>query len=206
MAGWRLLVAFSPILVASVLRGQQAQTNRPDLFTPALQVRWANELAPLHSPHGSPAFHEGRILHLVPKMIRSSGIIFSGQVTSVSRARTVPGEQASPTVITFHIQHAIRGAVAGQKLTIREWPGLWNRGECYRVGEHVFLFLYPPSRLGLTSPVAGTLGRLAMDSQERILMRPETASAFAPDLLFGEEDAVAYADFEQALLHISYEK
>jgi hypothetical protein len=204
--GLRLLVAFSSILVGSVLRGQQAQTNRPDPFPPTWEVRSASELAPLHSAPGFPTFHGRPVLHLVPRMIHTSGIIFSGQVTSVSRARAVPGEQASPTVITFHVQHAIRGAVAGQKLTIREWPGLWNRGERYRVGEHVFLFLYPPSRLGLTSPVAGTLGRLAMDSQERILIRPETAGAFAPDFLFGGKDAVAYTDFEQALLHIRYEK
>jgi hypothetical protein len=204
--GWRLLVAFSLILVVSALRGQEIQTNRPDLLAPTLEVRSTNELAPVQSPLGSRTFHGSPVLHLVPRMIHSSGIIFSGRVTSVSRARAVAGEMATPTVITFKVQHAIRGAVAGQKLTIREWPGLWNRGERYRVGERVFLFLYPPSRLGLTSPVAGPLGRLAMDPQERILMRPETASAFAPDLPFGGKDAVAYTDFEQALLHISYEK
>jgi hypothetical protein len=30
-------------------------------------------------------------------------------------------------------------------------------------GQHIFIFLYPPSRLGLTSPVGGRLGQVALD-------------------------------------------
>ncbi len=204
--GWRLLVAFSLILVVSALRGQNVQISRPDLYAPAGKVPSPSEPAPVRGPLGAPIPRGSPVLHVIPRMIESSGIIFSGSVISVSRAGTVPGEQATPTVITFQVQHAIRGTVAGQKLTIREWPGLWNRGERYRVGEHVLLFLYPPSRLGLTSPVAGPLGRLAMDSQERILMRPETVGVFSPDLGFEPKYAVPYADFEQALQRIGYEK
>lgn len=31
-------------------------------------------------------------------------------------------------------------------------------------GQHILIFLYPPSRLGLTSPVGGSLGQVALDS------------------------------------------
>jgi hypothetical protein len=201
--GWRLLVAFSLILVVSASRAQDAAMNRADELSSTLEVRRQNTLT---SPlvFKLPISRGGPILHLLPRMFQSSGIIFSGQVISVSHAAAESIELATPTVITFRVQHAIRGAIAGQNLTIREWPGLWNRGERYRVGERVLLFLYPPSRLGLTSPVKGALGRLAVDSQERILLRPEVTSAFAPDLVFGGKDAVPYADFQRDLRRIGY--
>jgi hypothetical protein len=41
----------------------------------------------------------------------------------------------------------------GQVLTVHEWAGLWSSGKRYCVGERVFLFLYPPGKLGLTSVV-----------------------------------------------------
>jgi len=203
--GWRLLVAFSLILVVSALRAQNVQPERSEVFLPQRETpSQINRPSAPVSAH-LPVARWKPPLHFVPKMIQASGIIFSGRVIAVSRAAAQPGEQPSATVITFRVQHAIRGAVAGQNLEIREWPGLWSRGERYRVGEHVFLFLYPPSRLGLTSPVSGPWGRLAMDSQERILLRPEALNAFAPDLMF-QTTAVPYSDFEQVLQRISNEK
>lgn len=201
--GWRLLVAFSLILVVTTSRGQNAAISRPGEFSSGLEIHPQSPLtAPVlfnpRIPRGGP------ILHVLPRMIHSAGIIFSGQVVSVTHAGAASGELATPTVITFRVQHAIQGAIAGQRLTIREWPGLWNLGERYRIGERVFLFLYPPSRLGLTSPVKGMLGRLAMDPQERILLRPEITNAFAPDLVFERKDSVPYADFERGLQRIGY--
>ena len=35
------------------------------------------------------------------------------------------------------------------------------------------LFLYPPSKLGLTSPVAGAFGRFAVDSKGQVSVQPE---------------------------------
>jgi len=53
--------------------------------------------------------------------------------------------------VTFHIESGLRGATAGRNLTINEWIGLWSSGQRYAVGERVLLFLYPKSKLGLTS-------------------------------------------------------
>ncbi|HEY1657562.1 MAG TPA: hypothetical protein VGG14_04405 [Candidatus Sulfotelmatobacter sp.] len=205
MAGsivWRLLVAFSLILAVAASRAQDAAISPNDL-SQGLEVRSRNALAPPVILN-LPTVRGGPVLHVLPRMIQSAGIIFSGQVVSVTHAEAASGELATPTVITFQVQHAIRGAMAGQKLTIREWAGLWNRGERYRIGERVFLFLYPPSRLGLTSPVKGQLGRLAMDPQERILLRPEITSEFAPDLVFERKDAIPYVDFRRGLQRIGY--
>ena len=98
------------------------------------------------------------------QMNRNSGLIFDGTVLAVGRV-TESGSDTVPTVqITFRVERAIRGTRNGQVLTVREWAGLWNSGERYRAGERLLLFLYNPSKLGLTSPVGGPLGRFAVDS------------------------------------------
>jgi hypothetical protein len=68
--------------------------------------------------------------------------------------------------ITFRVDDAFRGVKPGRSLTIREWVGLWLAGERYHAGERVVLFLYPLSKLGLTSPVGGRFGRFDVDEQE----------------------------------------
>lgn len=40
-------------------------------------------------------------------------------------------------------------------------------------GRKVLLFLYPPSKLGLTCPVGGASGRFAIDPGGRIIILPE---------------------------------
>jgi hypothetical protein len=96
-------------------------------------------------------------------LTRNSGYIFDGTVLSVERvAETEPGGVWA-VQITFRVEQAIRGVRNGQVLTVREWAGLWNSGARYRSGERLLLFLYPPSKLGLTSPVGGPLGRFAVD-------------------------------------------
>jgi len=98
----------------------------------------------------------------VNQLARSSGYIFSGTVLKIQR--TAAGENAIAfTQVSFRVDQAIQGVRSGEILTIREWSGLWDSGERYRLGERVFLFLYPASKLGLTSPVGCTLGRFAVD-------------------------------------------
>jgi hypothetical protein len=40
----------------------------------------------------------------------------------------------------------------------------------------VLLFLYPPSKLGLTSPVGGTSGRLQIDRKRRVDLKNASGS------------------------------
>jgi len=125
--------------------------------------------------------------------------MFVGHPASPNRA-----DPASST-ITFRVEHAIRGTVAGQSLTIHEWAGLWSSGERYRVGEHVLLFLYSPSRLGLTSPVAGAMGRFALDSQGQVMLNALHFANLAEDPLLGGKTAVPYIDFALAVRRASGE-
>jgi hypothetical protein len=144
----------------------------------------------------------------LPLMANAAGIIFSGQVISVGQVEGQPlssaGPNAAPTTITFQVEDGIRGIAAGQRLTIHEWAGLWTNGERYRVGERVFLFLHPLSRLGLTSPVFGSLGRFSMDPQRKIIiLSPQHTVALAGDLLPAGKNMVPYADFAEAVRRVS---
>jgi hypothetical protein len=139
-------------------------------------------------------------------MARSAGIIFSGQVTSIRSIPSSSALHAASTTVTFQVEHAIRGVSPGQNLTIHEWAGLWSRGERYRVGERVMIFLYSPSKLGFTSPVAGAMGRFAMDSQGKIVMGKQHLHAFAADPIMGGKTVVPYTDFVLAVRGSSREE
>jgi hypothetical protein len=104
-------------------------------------------------------------------LTRSSGYIFAGTVKSVERV-TPKGNGVAIVQVTFHVDQAMRGARTGQTLAIHEWAGLWESGERYRPGERVLLFLYPPSKLGLTSPVRGPTGRFRIGPDGRIVIDP----------------------------------
>jgi hypothetical protein len=97
------------------------------------------------------------------QIIHDSSLIFSGTVLSVEHLGTGPNSPQGITRISFRVQSAIRGVRSGQVIQIREWAGLWSVGERYRPGEIVMLFLYPNSKLGLTSPVGRTAGRFQVD-------------------------------------------
>lgn len=91
-----------------------------------------------------------------------AGLIFSGTVLSVERGTPARLNEIATVSIRFRVEQPVRGVVAGQTVSIREWGGLWIGSPRYRVGERLLLFFYPPSRLGLTSPVAD-MGRFAVD-------------------------------------------
>lgn len=147
-------------------------------------------------PGGAPTF---------PQFARTAGTIFAGTVTRIE-----PGPAASSSVatvaITFHVEHPLRGTVPGGSLTILEWLGLWSSGQRYAVGEHVLLFLYPPSKLGLTSAVGGALGQFHLDSAGGILPSGRQFAAFQADPLFSGQSAgrsrIAFNDFAQALRRV----
>jgi hypothetical protein len=149
------------------------------------------------APPGAPVF---------PQIVRAAGIIFSGYVTFVGPTGPTSAGNAASTAITFHVEHAFRGVYPGQDLSIHEWASLWNRGERYRVGERVFLFLYSPGRFGLTSPVSGPLGRFEMAPNDEVLISPQHMQILAPDPELGGRDVVPLADFTQAVQRFKSEE
>jgi hypothetical protein len=97
------------------------------------------------------------------RVLHDSGRIFSGTVLRVEHRNSDSSSALATTQIIFRVDKAIRNVHRGQTLEINEWAGLWQSGERYRPGERVLLFLYPPSRLGLTSPVGNRAGRFAVN-------------------------------------------
>jgi hypothetical protein len=133
------------------------------------------------------------------RLARSAGLIFAGRVTAVVRHPATASNGIETVAVTFQVQQAIRGTSSGSKLTIRQWQGAWSAGQSYRVGENVLLFLYPLSKLGLTSIVGGRLGRFALDPAGRILLSAEQRAAFPTDPLLGGRFLVTLDEMQQAV-------
>ncbi len=102
------------------------------------------------------------------QLAASAGYIFAGTVMTVERAPAVHPNEVETVRVTFRVEEGVRGVRARQTLTIREWAGLWTSGERYRPGQRVVLMLYAPSRVGLTSPVGGAMGRFALDGDGNV--------------------------------------
>jgi hypothetical protein len=227
-AGWRLLAAFLLILVATLLRGQDAGDRIPALTPNAGPWSYGGPGAPIlpeRGPFGRwpigtyplgpyrldpdpigrdpvgryPVGRDPGFPHPIvfPQIVQTAGIIFSGRVISIARHPSSKG--AVSTAVTFKVERAMRGTSAGQSLTIHEWAGLWSRGERYRVGERVLLFLYSPSKLGLTSPVGGAVGKFAVKSDGQVVMNPQHVQILEPDPILGGKTVVPYADFSLAV-------
>jgi len=203
-ASCRRLLAASLLILAAplLLSGQDSATDRS--FADQAFADRASARAPvvaLGAP-GSDVFHE----LFFRQLVRAAGIIFSGRVTSIGRSGSSSGLDPASTVVTFQVDHAIRGTSPGQNLTIREWAGLRFSGERYRVGERVLLFLYSPSSLGLTSPIAGAMGRFAMNAQGQVVMSAQHVAALATDPILGGKTVVPYAAFALAVRRSSGEE
>lgn len=104
-------------------------------------------------------------------ILNNSERIFAGTVLQVAHLNPYPASTLASTSIRFRVDEAIRGVRQGDIIEVREWAGLWQSGERYRPGERVLLFLYPPSKLGLTSPVGHRAGRFPLDKNGRVLLR-----------------------------------
>lgn len=199
----RCLLAISTLILApSLMRGQSG----PAKATPELAIPLTPESVP------APTSNLRRRLSIAPTgtgldlLSRSASTIFSGTVTEVARHPATSGQAVETVRITFHVDNAIRGATPGQSLTISQWIGLWSGSQRYRVGERVLLFLYPPSKLGLTSCVAGGIGRFTIDRWGRVLLSAQHLSAFRADPVVGGKSRVRFGDFASAVRRASGEE
>jgi hypothetical protein len=117
-----------------------------------------------------------------PDLLRSSGYIFAGTVKSVERVAPKHHDSVGVMQITFQVEKGIRGVQSTQMLVIQEWMGLWEAGERYRPGERALLFMYPPSKLGLTSLVGGPMGRFPIGQGDGILLDDARTGRLSPEI------------------------
>ncbi len=134
------------------------------------------------------------------RVSRQAAYIFSGTVLAVERLTPKGPNDIAAVQITFRVDQPIRGVTAKQTFSIREWAGLWDRNDRYRRGQHVLLFLYRPSKLGLTSPVGGGAGRYELDGTGRILGNPNSLEEMQALLrTSGKREAVNARDLVRAI-------
>ena len=112
------------------------------------------------------------------QLSRSAGMVFSGTVLSVERRPATRDRPLALILTRFRVDRAIAGVRRGQVLIVREWAGAWPLHRAMRGGQRLLIFLYPPSRLGLTSPVGGPLGQVVLDARGEIV---PTSAAEAGD-------------------------
>jgi len=198
-------LAISVLMLApAFLRGQAPRVDSPALTNPLrtdpppdLAQPPARDQLRLHIPILPPVTPPWTIGF--PGIARAAGTIFSGSVLTIARRPASPSQAVETVAITFRVENAIRGATPGENLTISQWIGLWSSGQRYRVGERVLLFLYPPSKLGLTSCVAGAMGRFTIDPRGRVLLSAQHLSAFRADPVLGGKSKVSFSDFASAV-------
>jgi hypothetical protein len=187
---------------ATGFRGQQVSAGQPSA---------GPNYAPFFPGHFPGSTPPGTLPITFPQIVRASGTIFAGTVTKIEPG-PARGGTAIPTVaVTFRVEHPLRGAIPGQSFTILEWLGLWTAGQRYVLGEQVLLFLYPPSKLGLTSAVAGPMGRFNLDAAGRILLSGQQSAVFRADLppagpSPGTQSSIGFNDFARALRRASGEE
>ncbi len=110
------------------------------------------------------------------QLSRAAGMVFAGTVLGAAQPATQ--NQVVPTIeVKFRVDRAIAGVHQGEVLTIREWAAAWSRQRELRPGQRVLLFLYPPSRLGLTSPVGGPLGQIELSGKGETVVPPAPVAA-----------------------------
>jgi hypothetical protein len=113
------------------------------------------------------------------QLSRAAGMVFAGTVLGAERPATK--NQAIPTIkVKFRVDRAIAGVHQGEVLTIREWAAAWSRQRALHPGQRVLLFLYPPSRLGLTSPVGGPLGQFALSGNGETVVSSAQVPVVSP--------------------------
>jgi hypothetical protein len=93
-----------------------------------------------------------------------AGLIFAGTVLSLQCVRPSRPNETESVEVRFRVDQPVRGASLGPIVRIREWGGLWVGRPPYLAGQRLMVFLYLPSRLGLTSLVTG-IGNFPVDRQ-----------------------------------------
>ncbi len=176
------------------------------LFRYLLAVSLAVFVLPLCAEVGTTA--PERVPADLHQMVRRAGMIFAGKVVSIEPLPLASSDQVASVQITVQVEQGIRGPRAGEKVIFREWAGLWMASERYRLGQRLMLFLYPPSSLGLTSPVGGAAGRLSVDGSGQILLTPaqqQTLRALPAPVRAGSRRRVPLRDFTRALRRMGEE-
>lgn len=137
----------------------------------------------------------------------ASGYIFQGTITQVRWLKPKNPQDLATVQITFRVAQGIRGTQTGEMLSIKEWAGVWDSNSHYHVGQKVVLFLYRPSKLGLTSPVSGPVGEFVVGSDSFIGLTQQQKNSLSSDPAFGpafgSKTSLSSREFTSAIRHLA---
>lgn len=132
-------------------------------------------------------------------------MIFAGTVLSAAHQSHVTDRSAQGTPVAeldFRVDEPIAGTgvARGETLQIHEWLGALSMHRPMLPGQRFLVFLYPLSRLGLTSPVGGSNGEVPLDSSGKNVSSKHFANqqksvAFA----FANSGIVSVVQLERAI-------
>ncbi len=141
------------------------------------------------------------------QVMGASGYIFQGSVTKVQWLKPKNPQDVATVQITFRVAQGIRGTQTGQMLSVKEWAGVWESSDHYRVGQNVVLFLYRPSKLGLTSPVSGPVGEFVVGNDSFIALSQQQQNSLSSDPSFGpafnSKSKLSSREFTSAIRHLA---
>lgn len=103
-----------------------------------------------------PETADGSVAEALVRMAQHAGVIFAGQVISVTRT-----ENSGFVDVRFHIEEAVHGCPQSGSYVLREWEGLWaGRAERYRTGQHFLMLLTARGPSGLSTSIGGSEGAI----------------------------------------------
>jgi hypothetical protein len=117
----------------------------------------------------------GRVVHRnLAELVQGSDVILRGDVIEARLEPHPDYPDATTMLITLRVQEVLKGK-AGETYTFRQYvfdPRDGQQRLGYKKGESVVLILYPPSRMGLSSPVGLEQGRfrLWIDSKGTVMV------------------------------------
>ncbi|MBI3309254.1 MAG: hypothetical protein HYZ79_07780 [Candidatus Melainabacteria bacterium] len=133
--------------------------------TLAYSKTFANELA---EELEKPKIERHLVFDTIPlnleEIAKSAGKVFSGECTKVEYIENDKESNLPVVKYTFKVLDGLKDVKNGEEVTFKQWEAT-TRNAGYTEGEKYFLFLYPASNRGLTSPVGFLQGQFQIQKK-----------------------------------------
>ena len=115
---------------------------------------------------------------VLAELVKSAGVIFVGQVYAIRmpEGEANPGTKGGlhssrPHVveIEFRVDQGVRGPSVGDPFVLRESEDQWHKDASqFTLHQSAIVFLYPPDKDGLSSPVGGAIGVIPKETENQV--------------------------------------
>jgi hypothetical protein len=118
---------------------------------------------------------------VLAELVKRAGVIFAGQVYAIrmpegeanpGTSGGLPSSRPHVVEIEFRVDQGVRGSSIGEPFVLRESEEEWRKGPQFTPHERAIVFLYPPDKDGLSSPVGGEVGVLPRGDEDQVDLTP----------------------------------